>query len=64
MPRDSRFGMGFFFASDKEYRKQVYYVQLIKIVSLFLSVVHNKKVNLELEVNGAEVSAINLSIHT
>ncbi|MDO6610561.1 hypothetical protein Q4601_03185 [Shewanella sp. 1_MG-2023] len=56
--------MGFFFASDKEYRKQVYYVQLIKIVSLFLSVVHNKKVNLELEVNGAEVSAINLSIHT
>jgi len=56
--------MGFFFASDKEYKKRVYYVQLIKIVSIFLSVVHNKKVNLELEVNGAEVSARNLTLHT
>lgn len=56
--------MGFFFASDKECKKQVYYVQLIKIVSIFLSVVHNKKVNLELEINGAEVSARNLKMHT
>lgn len=56
--------MGFFFASDKEYKKRVYYVQLIKIVSIFLSVVQNKKVNLELEVNGANVSAANLAMHT
>ncbi|WP_033538412.1 MULTISPECIES: hypothetical protein [Shewanella] len=56
--------MGFFFASDSECKNQVYYVQLIKIVSLFLSVVHDKKIDLELEVNGKQITAKNLKEHT
>jgi hypothetical protein len=48
--------MGFFFASDKEYKKHVYYIQLIKIVNVFLSVVHNKNIKLELDINDAKVS--------
>ncbi|WP_435235833.1 hypothetical protein ACR30L_19170 [Psychromonas sp. PT13] len=55
---------GFFFASDKECKKHVYYVQLIKIVNIFLSVAHNKKINLELEIDGLNVSAKNLKMHT
>lgn len=56
--------MGFFFASDKQCNKHVDYVQLIKIVSLFLSVVNNKKIKLELEINGADVCAKNIKTHT
>ncbi len=56
--------VGFFFASDTECKKHVYYIQLIKVVNIFLSVVHNKSINLELEINGAKVSAKNIKNHT
>jgi hypothetical protein len=55
--------MGFFFASDSECKNQVYYVQLIKVVSLFLSVVHDKKIQLKLDVNGAVITAKNIKEH-
>lgn len=56
--------MGFFFASDSECKNQVYYVQLIKVVSLFLSVVHDKMVQLKLNVNAAVITAKNIKART
>jgi len=56
--------LGFFFASDSECKNQVYYVQLIKVVSIFLSVVHDNKIQLKLDVNGAVITAKNIKEHT
>lgn len=39
---DNKCCVGFFFASDDEHKKLVYYVQLKKIVGIFLSIIHDK----------------------
>lgn len=56
--------MGFYFASDKEFKSHVYYVTLVKIVSVFLSVSNSKKINLKLDINGAQIGARNINDHT
>ncbi|HGS4780209.1 hypothetical protein [Vibrio fujianensis] len=45
---DGDFCLGFFFASDRESKKELYYIQLVSVINVFLSVVYEKKMTLEL----------------
>lgn len=53
---DGSFCVGFFFASDRESKKKLYYMQLVTVINVFLSVVHEKKMTLELEHSENEFS--------
>ena len=56
--------LGFYFASDNEYTKHIYYLQLIKVINIFLSVANNKHIKLDLEVNGSDISVADIEMHT
>ncbi|WP_139363682.1 hypothetical protein [Oceanospirillum linum] len=53
---DNQVCVGFFFASDRESKKELYYLQLVSVINIFLSVVHEKRVTLELVHKEAEFS--------
>ncbi|HCG9589970.1 TPA: hypothetical protein NJ696_004940 [Vibrio parahaemolyticus] len=53
---DGSFCVGFFFVSDRESKKELYYMQLVSVINVFLSVVHEKKMTLELVHNENEFS--------
>ncbi|MCG9640470.1 hypothetical protein L1D22_11260 [Vibrio sp. Isolate34] len=53
---DNHVCAGFFFASDRESKKELYYMQLVSVINVFLSVVHEKRMSLELVQNESEFS--------
>jgi hypothetical protein len=50
--------MGVYFASDDEYKRNVFYLQLVKMAEIFLSASEERQVKLDLQVrnNRVEVS--------
>lgn len=53
---DGSFCVGFFFASDRESKKELYYIQLVNVINIFLSVVYQKGIVLELVHSKNELS--------
>ena len=53
---DGHVCVGFFFASDRESKKELYYLQLVSVINVFLSVVNEKRMTLELVDSESELS--------
>ena len=53
---DNHVCVGFFFVSDRESKKEMYYLQLVSVINVFLSVVHEKRMKLKLVPNKSEFS--------
>jgi hypothetical protein len=54
---DGTFCVGFYFASDNASKRELYYIQLVNVVSIFLSVVNEKKVKLSVQCSDNVLSA-------
>ncbi len=47
--------VGFYFASDSYYKNKIFYVQLVQLVNIFLSVARGKVVKLSLDIEGSNI---------
>ncbi|MDN2658204.1 hypothetical protein Q4490_15935 [Neptunomonas phycophila] len=48
---DGTWCVGIYFVSDRDYKKKVYYIQLIRVIETFLSVCHGKSISLNLGID-------------
>ncbi|MCQ9067099.1 hypothetical protein [Vibrio diabolicus] len=57
---DGRFCVGFYFVSDRDRNKEIYYIQIVNVLNVFLSVANGKNVKLKIEHNENSLS-VNLA---
>jgi hypothetical protein len=53
---DGKFCVGFYFVSDHDSKKELYYIQLVNVLNVFLSVANGKKIKLKIEHNENSLS--------
>ncbi|MGI2151901.1 hypothetical protein ACROAK_03270 [Shewanella oncorhynchi] len=56
---DGKFCVGFYFVSDYDRTKELYYVQLVNVLNIFLSVASGKRIKLKIEHND-NILSVNL----
>jgi hypothetical protein len=55
---DSR-SFGFYFTSDYQSKKCIYYIPLIKVIEIFLSVANSKRIKLDIDIDKMKIKDFN-----